>query len=126
MFRACPYCGKIHSTDKVCKPIRNYAGGNERVLRNKSVWHKKSIEIRERANNLCEVCKDQGVFTYNNLEVHHIIKLTERPDLLLDNENLIVLCQEHHKLADDGKIDNEYLKELAREREGSEYNPVGI
>ena len=100
MFRACPYCGKIHSTDKVCKPIRNYAGGNERVLRNKSVWHKKSIEIRERANNLCEVCKDQGVFTYNNLEVHHIIKLTESnvndPSVSLNTANLMALCEDCH------------------------------
>ena len=118
MYKSCSICGKIHDTNKQCKSIKEYRGGEERQLRNLSKWHKKSLEIRHRANYLCEVCRDQGEYTFNHLEVHHIEKLSENADLLLDNYNLIVLCQRHHKDADKGLIDKEYLKRLAEEREG--------
>ena len=96
---------------------RKYVGGNERKLRSLNKWTEKSKEIRDSAHYLCEVCKDEGTLTYNNLEVHHIEKLTDSPDLLLDNNNLICLCQFHHKEADDGSLDKRYLKRLARQRE---------
>ena len=35
----------------------------------------------------------------------------------LDNYNLICLCTDHHKQADQGKLDKEYLRKLARKRE---------
>ena len=90
---------------------------NERQLRSSSAWKRKSIEIRQRANFLCEVCKDNAVIEYRNIEVHHIDKVTDNTDRLLDNYNLIALCQPHHKAADAGKIDKEYLRKLARGRE---------
>ena len=117
MFKACSKCGKIHEASFNCKQIKVYSGGEERKMRSGSKWKAKSIEIRERAKYLCEVCKDIGLITYDNIEVHHIEKVTERPDLLLDNFNLVCLCQEHHKKADNGQINKEYLKELARRRE---------
>ena len=54
-------------------------------------------------------------FNYNKLEVHHIEKLTENYDKRLDNDNLITLCVYHHKLADNGEIPKEELKELIKE-----------
>lgn len=75
------------------------------------------MEIRDRAQYLCEVCRDQGTYTYKDIEVHHIAKVKDQPEKLLDNDNLICLCVEHHKLADDGKIDSEYLTRLAKARE---------
>jgi 5-methylcytosine-specific restriction endonuclease McrA len=77
----------------------------------------KSKEIREKANYLCEVCRDNEVITYDGVEVHHITKLSEDESLLLDDYNLICLCQEHHKAADAGQIDRDYLRELAKARE---------
>ena len=79
----------------------------------------KSQEIRERAHHLCEVCKDQGIFTYEDLEVHHIIKIKDDQSRVLDNDNLICLCQEHHKQADNNEIDVDYLRRLAQVREES-------
>lgn len=117
MYKACSRCGKIHDTKYKCHVGKTYNGGEERVLRNTYAWQQKSIEIRERSNYLCEVCKQEGRFTYDNLEVHHITKLTEDSSRLLDNYNLICLCQEHHKLADAGKIDKGYLEKLAKLRE---------
>ena len=117
MYKACSRCGKIHDSRFKCNVGKVFQGGEERELRAKYAWAKKSEEIRERANHLCEVCRDKGRYTYDRLEVHHIEKLRERKDLLLDNYNLVCLCQEHHKQADRGEIDKEYLSRLAMVRE---------
>ena len=118
MFKSCSKCGKIHDTKFKC-----YAGQDilknreERKLRSQYVWTQKSEEIRERANHLCEVCRDRGAITYDNIEVHHIVKVKDDSSKLLDNYNLVCLCQEHHKQADKGEIDVDYLLELAKKRE---------
>ena len=118
MYKSCSRCGKIHPTNFVCNSIkRKYVGGNERKLRSSNKWTEKSKEIRERANHLCEVCRDNGIYNYKDLEVHHIIKLTQDSTGLLDNNNLICLCQFHHKEADRGALSIEYLRDLADKRE---------
>lgn len=117
MFKACSKCGKIHPSTYECNKGRIYSGGDERHLRSKYKWTQKSLEVRAKANNLCEVCKQDKKYVYDFLEVHHIEKVRNNPDKLLDNYNLICLCQECHKKADKGLIDVEYLKQLAEERE---------
>lgn len=117
ILKACSRCGKLHPYNYKCKKGIVYSGGEERELRSKNKWTKKSIEIRERANYLCEVCRDEGIWTYDDVEVHHIRKIKDAPELYLDNENLICLCQKHHKEADKGKIDMNYLIALAIKRE---------
>ena len=118
MYKSCSKCGKIHDVKFKCKITRTYKEiDNERHLRSTFAWTKKSLEIREKANNLCEVCRDKGTYTYDNLEVHHIAKVTEDKSLLLDDYNLICLCQYHHKQADSGEINADYLRELASKRE---------
>lgn len=124
MWKACPICGKIHDINYKCTSIRTYEDTQERKLRSTNAWKRKSLEIRERAHNLCEVCKDKGVYTYNNLEVHHIEKIKNNKDKLLENYNLICLCSEHHKEADQGILDAEYLRKLAEDRESKD-TPVG-
>jgi 5-methylcytosine-specific restriction endonuclease McrA len=117
MYRSCAKCGKIHPTGQRCNIGRTYIVTDESKLRSRYAWTKKSEEIRERAHHLCEVCKDQGQITYDNLEVHHIIKLKDDRGGLLDNENLICLCQEHHKKADREELSSSYLRKLAKDRE---------
>jgi hypothetical protein len=68
---------------------------------------------------LCAICLEEGRYNYDNLEVHHITKLKDDADGLLDNYNLICLCKQHHELADAGKIDAEHLRELAKTRENA-------
>lgn len=120
-YKACSRCGRIHPEGYVCKARprrkRKYQTTDERKLRNLGAWHKKSEEIRDRAHNLCEICADQGIYNYRDIEVHHITKLKDNPDGLLDNYNLVCLCQRHHKAADAGMIDKDYLRELAKRRE---------
>lgn len=126
MYKACSRCGKIHRYDFNCTVGKVYSGGHERTLRQTNKWKMKSEEIRQRANYLCEVCRQTGRYTYKNLEVHHITKLTEDESLLLDNYNLICLCQRHHKDADSGAIPPEYLRQLARIREDGGENSSEI
>ena len=121
MYKACSRCGKIHSTLYKCnvnKPKVDYSKYKQDIdkLRNTAKWAKKSQAIREQAQYLCEVCRDKGIYNYNDLEVHHITKLREDTAGLLEDTNLICLCIEHHKQADRGQISKEYLQRLARKR----------
>lgn len=129
IYKSCSYCGKVHDINYKCnkKPKINWSKYNkdsdEYKLRNTYNWHKKAEEIKQRANYICEVCKDKNIkdrsynVNYEGLEVHHINKLSNRPDLLLDNYNLICLCVKHHKEADRDEIDKDYLFKLAKDRE---------
>lgn len=123
MWRSCSRCGRIHPENKACPKPSQYRYGDasdtDRQFRSSSEWKSKREEIKRESNYLCAACKAEGRYNYNNLEVHHIEKLRDRIDLSLDNTNLIVLCTTHHKAADEGKIDKEYLKKLVREREGN-------
>lgn len=117
MYKACSKCGKLHDYNYKCYANRPIRDDNEFKLRQKNKWHKKSEEIREASQYLCAICKEQGRYNYKRIEVHHIIKLKDKPEGLLDNYNLIALCAEHHRLADAGKIDKDYLLKLAKARE---------
>jgi 5-methylcytosine-specific restriction endonuclease McrA len=119
MMYACGRCGKIHKVGFKCNAIkREYNGGEERIQRSSYAWTHKSKEIREKANHLCEICRDRGAYTYKGLEVHHIVKVKDDGNGLLDDLNLLCLCTACHKKADRGEIDIEYQRELARKREG--------
>lgn len=115
-FRSCSRCGKIHPRAYKCNAGRTNAKTDESKLRSRYAWTQKAKQIKNDANGLCEVCKDLGLFNYDGLEVHHITKLSENPDGLLDDDNLIALCVYHHKQADAGEIEADYLRELAKER----------
>ena len=119
-FKACSKCGKIHPYNYNCSVgvDSNRSKVAEDRLRSRYAWTKKSKQIREDAGNLCEVCRDQGIATYDGLEVHHIEKLRENVDGLLDDNNLICLCVRHHKEADNGELEKDYLRKLVKKRRG--------
>ena len=103
----------------MCKRTRSKAKDKESELRNCSDWHKKSLEIRAAAGWLCEYCKAQGRYDVRDrLEVHHITKLSDDPNGLLDDSNLICLCLPHHKKADAGELDADELRAIAQRRGG--------
>ena len=116
-FKSCSRCGKVVPYNHKCNKGKVYKQNDIDKLRSTTRWTNKSIEIRERSNYLCSVCLDEGIYNYKDVEVHHIIKLQDDPDKLLDNENIICLCKYHHKLADNNKLDKDYLLRLARNRE---------
>ena len=118
MLKSCSRCGRVHDYNYKCNKGKIYKKNDIDKLRSTKRWTNKSIEIREDSNYLCSVCLDEGILNYDNVEVHHIEKLQNNPNLLLDNDNLICLCKKHHKEADEGKIDKDYLFNLVNKREG--------
>lgn len=110
----------MHDHNYICrgdKPDYKKYSYKETALRNTYSWHTKADQIRQDSRYLCSVCLDEGIYNYNNLEIHHITKIKEDESKLLDNYNLVCLCSKHHKLADAGLIPKEYLLELAKRRE---------
>lgn len=119
MLKACSRCGKIHEYNYKCNKGKIYKHNDIDKLRSTRAWTIKSIEIREASNYLCSVCLDKGIYNYDNVEVHHIEKLQDKPDLFLENENLICLCKQHHKEADNNKLDKDYLINLVKLRDNN-------
>lgn len=117
MYKSCSRCGKIHKYNEKCSRKRIYKKTNESELRNTHDWHKKAEEIKERSKYLCSLCLEEGIYNYNSLEVHHIDKLEERPDRLLDNYNLICLCTKHHKEVENNLNIKDKLFKIAKDRE---------
>ncbi len=125
MYKACSKCGKIHSFNHKCYVGDSYRKKNTKAnkFRRTIEWKNKSEEIREGSKYLCSVCLAKGIYNYNRLEVHHIDKLEDNYERRLDNYNLIALCNEHHREAEQCKIDREYLFDLARKREDKNRPP---
>ena len=60
-----------------------------------SAWEKKRLEILERDNYECQVCKEEGGFAPATT-VHHLKHLEDRLDLALDDDNLVSVCAACH------------------------------
>lgn len=70
--------------------------------------------------HICQIClrnKYDTDFVYNfeDLEVHHIVPLEEDYSKRLDSVNLITLCNMHHRMAEEGIIEREYLQKIVQE-----------
>lgn len=116
MKKSCQYCGRIHPVGYECplKPKRRKQGKREaEQFRNRYAWRKKRQEIRARDYHLCRYCLERGVFTCEGLAVHHIVPLEERPELGLEDGNLITLCESCHEAAERGTLGREILRRLA-------------
>ena len=56
-------------------------------------------------------------YNFNNLSVHHALPLEESYGSRLDDDNLLTLCDRHHKMADDGEIPYSVIKQIIDEQE---------
>lgn len=122
MLRSCTKCGRIHDINFKCNGGGRLPQTAEQALRRRTSWTNKSKEIRERSKYLCAVCLDKGeARADDDIEVHHIRKLRDYPEGLLEDDNLVCLCTLHHKQADNGILSAEYLRELAQKRDIVDY-----
>lgn len=122
MLRSCTKCGRIHDINFKCNGGGRLPQTAEQALRRRTSWTNKSREIRERSKYLCAVCLDKGeARADDDIEVHHIRKLRDYPEGLLEDDNLVCLCTLHHKQADNGILSAEYLRELAQRRDIVDY-----
>lgn len=58
-------------------------------------WLAKRKKILNRDDHMCRECKRYGKTTAAST-VHHIIPMEERPDLKLEDKNLLSLCNNCH------------------------------
>lgn len=124
MLRSCQYCGKIHDSKYVCqnKPQRKSQITEADKFRWTSKWQNKREEIKQRDLYLCQICIRElydTVYKYNTeeLEVHHNIPINEDYNKRLDNNNLITVCDMHHKMCDRGEIPREEIQRIINEQE---------
>lgn len=114
-LKSCPYCGRIHDRQYDCgkRPVYKRRTIQDKY-RDTYAWQCKRKEINERDYFLCRYCLLSGNITVNNLSVHHIEPLKERPDLQDDDDNLITLCDICHKKAEAGLINRNLLHLLTQ------------
>ena len=122
MMKTCSKCG-IVTEDHKCPHIKTRSKARDSQadkFRKTKAWIDKSKEIRTRDRYLCKVCINNlyntiNTYNYDKLEVHHIVPIHEDYDKRLDNDNLITLCNYHHRLAEHGEIPKEDLYRLIKE-----------
>lgn len=86
-----PWLPKSNKIDKL-KVAENRQSSNQRGYDNS--W--RTVRIYHLSNNpLCEDCLVDKIYTPAN-EVHHKIKLRDRPDLRDEPSNLMSLCKSCH------------------------------
>lgn len=119
MLKTCSKCG-IVPEEHIC-PYRTYKkktkDNKANKFRSTKAWANKSNEIKQRDKCLCQICINNlyytiNIYNYDKLEVHHIAPVNEDYDRRLDNNNLITLCNFHHKMAECGKIPREELYKI--------------
>lgn len=120
-LRSCPYCGRIHARGFDCGKIPKYGaqkGTGEQRFRHSTAWTRASIRIRERDHYLCVYCMQHDKrITTEDIEVHHIVPISEDYNRRLDDDNLISLCREHHEQAEASVIKRDVLQAMARAQE---------
>lgn len=88
--------------------VKDMTDKEAKAFYNSKAWKQKRIEILKRDHFECQDCikrarvveKNNGVMMHiqRASEVHHIVEYKERPDLGLDDNNLVSLCISCHNL----------------------------
>ena len=124
MLKSCSYCGRIHDSKYICKerPSKKKTITETDKFRWTSLWQKKREEIKKRDLYLCQICIRelyQTINKYNTeeLSVHHNIPINENYDKRLDNDNLLTVCEYHHKMCESRKIPRDEVQKIISEQE---------
>lgn len=127
MLMSCQYCGRIHDSKYICKQkaSRKKKTTEADKFRWTIKWQKKREEIKKRDLYLCQICIRElynTVIKYNtkDLSVHHNIPINEDYDKRLDNDNLLTVCDYHHKMCESGKIPREEVQIIIDEQESKQ------
>lgn len=118
MLKSCCYCGKVHERNYNCgkKPVKKKKYSNQNSFRNRAIWKRKAIEIKERDMYLCRICLENGVINGKGLEVHHIYPLEEDESKGLESEYLLTVCRTHHEQCESSEISRDYQLTLAAKK----------
>jgi 5-methylcytosine-specific restriction endonuclease McrA len=100
-MKICSKCGKRISFNETCKCSnrneyqKKYIQDNSEAYKPLRTvrWQKFRIHIINRDGGLCQRCLIKyNIFTYDDLEVHHIKPRIKYPELIFNEENCITLC----------------------------------
>lgn len=100
------YLDKVNAAKKKWKIENNYKRPrNSRIEKfySSKAWQKLREYIKARDNYLCQDCLKEGRIRAAS-QVHHIIPILRDWDKRFDEENLISLCHEHHKIRHGHKV----------------------
>lgn len=127
-YKACHRCGKLVEIDDMCECVKKerkknrndysrlYDEENAEIVKplKTAKWKRLRLNIIHRDGGYCQRCLNLlDMITTDNLEVHHIIPRSERPDLMFDPSNLITVCSTcNMALGTDGKLDFEHNTDL--------------
>ncbi len=124
MLISCQYCGKIHDRKYICdkRPKRKKEISEADRFRRTNRWQKKREEIKQRDLNLCQICirelyNTKNKYNTKDLSVHHNIPINENYDKRLDNDNLLTVCDYHHKMCEKGEISRKIVQKIIDEQE---------
>lgn len=124
MLKSCKYCGRIHDSKFDCamKPARGKKITYIDRFRSTRKWRDKREQIRQRDNNLCQICirglyGTDRKYNYDDLSVHHAIPIEADYDMRLDDDNLLTVCAIHHEMCESGEIPYETVKKIIDEQE---------
>lgn len=123
MLKSCKYCMRIHDTKYDCgkKPKKIQQRTEHDAFRNTAEWQRTREKIKERDNYLCQICI-RGLYgtirqaNCRKLSVHHAEKLEYSYEKRTDENNLITLCEQHHKMCDSGEIPMHAVKRIIQEQ----------
>lgn len=138
MLKSCKYCGRIHDISYICprkperKPMKKTVKRNSSAdqFRSTNSWKIKREGIKKRDMYLCQICFRNMYSTkvrYNgrDLSVHHAESLEENFDKRLDDDNLLTMCERHHRMAEKKIIPVHVIKEIIRQQEMENQSPPG-
>ena len=88
MLKTCSICGRIHDFNQVCTRPCKKKTTRQNAFRDTYQWKQKRNQIKSRDKYLCQVCltdkyKTNYRYTYDELEVHHIVPIEEDYNLRL-------------------------------------------
>lgn len=118
MLVSCSYCSGRHNRGVNC-PRRPRAANRAKEenyitrFRSSRAWQNIRGEIKKRDKFLCMACLQNGRYTFDKLEIHHIRPISKAWHLRLTASNLITLCVNCHKMAENGEIEAAELTKMA-------------
>lgn len=132
---SCSVCMRVHSKDYICdaKKKRRLDNNKDRVdsgIYGGNKWRVTRERVLEDCNHIClyTLYKEGKIVKAN--DVHHIVEILEDETLAYEEDNLIGLSKDKHKLIhelykDNKKLVQDELKEMKRMWENRIGTPLG-
>ena len=108
MAKVCKICGKPNFSHEYCRShvYIYYNSKPKKENKPKPKYLNDELEIakikKEKSQHIGNRCEFSGQYS-GVIQLVHIIRRSDSKELKLDKRNMILGCQEHHTMFDDGK-----------------------